>query len=120
MQGSIINHIMTNSEQPTPTIGMGATICHYTDRTAATVIEVGKNGKTVLIQEDIATRTDTNGMSDSQSYSYISNPDGRKRTVKLLKKGWKVLEGKDSETGRNIYGSGVVFNVRRAYHDYGF
>jgi hypothetical protein len=122
--GSVFNHIMTESAQPVPLVGLGATICMWSDRKATTIIEVHPNKKgvvkEVIIQEDTATRTDTNGMSDSQTYSYQSNPEGRKHTVKLLKSGWRVLEGRDGYTKRNIYGSGVVFGVRRHYHDYSF
>ena len=118
--GSLINHVMTTSEQVVPEVGMGATICYWSDRTAATVIEVVKPGRVVVIQEDTAIRTDDNGMSESQRYCYVRNPEGHKHTVRLLKKGWRVLEGKDEETGRNRYGSGVVFGVRRQYHDFSF
>jgi len=37
-----------------PTVGGGATVCHYSDRTACTVTRVSSSGKTVWMQEDIA------------------------------------------------------------------
>ena len=38
----------------TPTIGGGATVCHYSDRTACTVVRVSPSGKTIWMQEDTA------------------------------------------------------------------
>ncbi len=57
-------------------VGMGATIIHYSDRTPCTVIRVSETGKTCWIQEDTYTRADTNGMSESQTYTYAANPAG--------------------------------------------
>ena len=39
----------------TPTVGDGATICHFSDRTARTVVRVSPSGKTAYLQPDIAT-----------------------------------------------------------------
>jgi hypothetical protein len=38
-----------------PIVGDGATICHYSDRTACTVVRVSPSGKTLYLQPDIAT-----------------------------------------------------------------
>ncbi len=122
--GSLVNHIWANSKQPVPEIGLGCTILMWTDRKAATIIEVHSNKqgvvKEIILQEDIATRTDGNEMSDSQCYVYTPNPNGAKRTARLLKAGWKILDGKDSETGRNVYGYTVGIGYRCAYFDYSF
>ena len=66
--GSLINHLMSGSKDSTPIVGTGCSILHWTDRTACTIIEVSENGKTVVVQEDNAVRTDKLGMTDSQSY----------------------------------------------------
>lgn len=73
----------------TPQIDDGATVCHFSDRTACTVINVSASGKTIWIQEDRATLNDwkpemvpggfaahcTN--NTSQRYAYERNPEGR-------------------------------------------
>ncbi len=38
-----------------PIVGDGATICHFSDRTACTVARVSNSGKTLYLQPDIAT-----------------------------------------------------------------
>lgn len=108
--GSLTNRLMENAAPPTPTVGMGGTILSYTDRHAVTVVEV-LTPKKIVVQYDNATRTDKNGMSESQSYEFSPNPEGQKHTVTLRKDGrWK-------EQG----GSTVVMLGRRdKYHDYSF
>lgn len=107
---SLTNHLMSGSAQPPPEVGMGATICAWTDRYAGTVIKVGPYGKTVIIQEDKAERTDNNGMSESQHYSYSADPNGRIFKARYGKRGWRVIGG----------GYGVVIGTRCKYHDYSF
>ncbi len=67
-----------------PTVGMGATIHVGSDSYPATVIQVTRNGKRLVIQEDIAIRIDNNGMSESQEYTYEPNPHGDIHIVTLL------------------------------------
>jgi hypothetical protein len=47
--GSVVNRIMENSRYPEITIGMGATVCMYSDRNPYTVVAVryAKDGKTI-------------------------------------------------------------------------
>jgi len=61
-------------------VGDGVTISCWTDCLAFTVI--ARTAKTITIQRDIATRTDNNGMSDCQDYSYERNPNGEVRTMR--------------------------------------
>ena len=94
-----------------PTIGMGATIHIGSDSHPATVIQVTRNGQRVVVQEDIATRTDSNGMSESQSYTYSPNPNGTTYIVTLRKDGrYRVTGGKMP----------VSIGFRRKYYDYSF
>lgn len=116
--GSLVNHLRTHGIYPTlPAVGDGATVMHWTDRDAATVIEVtvSKSGKTavVTVQGDHVKRVDTNGMSESQTYEYAPNPNGGKPSFKFrrVENGWKRV-------GKN--GPGVGFGYRDAYHDYSF
>ena len=98
---NVMSNIMLRGKQPAPEIGMGATVCYAKDRHAATVtaIETFKTGtrkgqvKAVTVQQDKATRTDKNGMSDSQSYEYERDENGRTWTFKVNKAGKFGVEG---------------------------
>lgn len=111
--GSFVNMVYDRSAPPEPEVGMGATILMWSDRYAATVVEVRrfKSGQragqvaAVKVQEDKATRTDGHGMSDSQSYSYEPAPDG------------PVREFKVSRDGRF---KGLLVGKRDHHHDYSF
>lgn len=59
-----------------PCKGMAATIRVGTDCHAATVIAVSTNGRVISVQRDKATRTDRNGQSEEQSYTYTRDPVG--------------------------------------------
>lgn len=90
-----------------PEVGMGATRCSYTDRYPYTIARVVSE-RCLEVVADIATRTDDNGMSESQSYAYkpSSMPPIR---IRLGKTGWASSSG-----DRFVIGS------RRRYHDYSF
>lgn len=95
-----------------PVIGMGATVFHWTDRSAGTIERVSASGKRIWIRQDTATRIDKNGMSDCQEYSYAANPQGTLYEASLRKNGrWILKGGKDTVVG---------IDFRRAYHDYSF
>lgn len=98
-----------------PTVGMGATVCYYSDRHAGTIITVSKSGKRVTVQEDTATRTDKNGMSDAQAYSYEPNPNGSVTTFSKRKNGCWVRVGEGSRSG-----TGLVLGTRDEHYDYSF
>jgi hypothetical protein len=107
--GSLINHVIAGSNMPEPKVGMGATVLSWTDRYAATIIEV--KGKRVVVQYDDAIRTDSNGMSESQSYRYEPNPNAEKMIFSLRKNGqYKLVGG----------GKVLAVGERRHYHDYSF
>lgn len=92
---SLISNIMLSSTTPEPEVWMGATVCHYTDRTACTIVGVRrfKTGKrkgqvsSVLVQRDKVIRTDDNGMSDAQSYRYECDPRAHVSEFKVKKDG---------------------------------
>ena len=114
--GSLINLLAANSNNPTvPVVGMGATIIGYTDRNPATVVEISKNGKTLTVQMDDAKRTDANGMSESQSYEFTSNPDGAKRVYTLRKNGQWIAQGDSIKNGGRIQ-----LGHRSKYYDFSF
>lgn len=110
--GSLQNLQYGNMDSPTPEVGMGATYIGYTDRHAYTVIEV-VNPKCIVVQQDTARRTDKNGMSDSQSWEFERNPNGRRVTLTLRKNGdWR-------ETGTRSGGTFLI-GERMEYYDYSF
>lgn len=115
MTGSVFNNLMGQTQPATPEVGMGATRLMWTDRVAVTVVEVSKNGKRLVVQEDKATRTDNHGMSDSQSYAYEPNPHGRKGAYTLRKNGTWVREGSPMRNGERL-----LVGSRNHYHDYSF
>lgn len=104
---SLMNHIMTTTKAPNPKVGVGATICLWTDRKAGTIIKVTKTQ--IHVREDKATRTDTNGMSESQTYTYEPDPEGSVHIFRKTNRGW-----------RDRCGSGLSIGVRAQYHDYSF
>lgn len=115
--GSMMNHLMDSPSDVTPAVGMGVTELCWTDRRAYTIIEV-VNAKTLRVQKDKATRTDGNGMSDCQSYSYEPDPEGSIATITLrstkrgprwVAKGYSVKDGNSWKLG-----------IRDEYHDYSF
>jgi len=60
-----------------PSVGDACTVCYIADRHAATVIAVSPSGSKVTVQEDKATRTDGNGVSQTQIYTYERDPKGK-------------------------------------------
>lgn len=115
--GSLINCLADNTPvKADPKVGDGATVVAWSDRHAATVTDVRKtaSGKLVVtVQADKATRTDGNGMSDSQSYSYEPDPNGRTYTFSQRKDG--VLREKGSNGGYTLW-----LGCRDEYYDYSF
>jgi hypothetical protein len=105
--GSLTNHLMAGSKQVEPKVGMGATICCWSDRHAATIIKITECQ--IHVQEDIATRTDSNGMSESQTYDYSPNQDGAVIVFRKTKRGWK-----------SKCGNGLLIGTRKHYYDYSF
>jgi hypothetical protein len=107
--GSLINHVMTGPSAIVPTVGMGVTICMWSDRHAGTVVRVSPSGKTLWYQEDTAIRIDSNGMSEMQDYAYTPNSGATVEVARLNKRGqWKSA------------GRGVTLDSRRAYYDFSF
>ena len=113
--GSLINHIVSDMNNSVPAIGMGATILCWTDRRAATVVEVSKDGNLIAVVEDIATRTDKNGMSDCQTYSYAPDPNGSKQYFRLRKNGSYVRKGEPLKGGQR-----VMIGKRDHHFDFSF
>jgi hypothetical protein len=114
--GSLINHAYSQTKQPEPTVGRGATVLCWTDRAAGTIIQLLPHGGFV-VQEDKAKRLDDNGMSENQSYVYEADPAGRLYTFKRVARG--KHKGEIRENGRAA-GRMALVGVRRKYHDFSF
>ena len=96
----------------TPAVGMGATLCQWTDRWPCTVIKV--TPRTIVVREDRAVRLD-NGPCEAQVWEITPDPDGETYTFYLRKwTGWQQ-RGYLPGTGLTLR-----LGVRSRYHDYGF
>lgn len=124
--GSLINHLDAAGVigQPTPVVGMGATILHWSDREAATIVSVEKyRGRVLLgVQRDRAERVDNNGMSECQSYIYHRETSGGVVYYLQAKNGRWQQVWKNPNTGRwNVHpGAGLKIGERDQYYDYSF
>ena len=114
--GSVVNHVMGNATQPTPEVGMGATVLCYTDRRAGTIVQAAYSGD-FTVREDRAIRTDDNGMSEAQTYRYEPDPNGRLYHFRVVRRG--KAAGQYREDGRKD-GNRVLIGHRDAYHDFSF
>lgn len=127
--GSMANYLMSGTKgQPEPVLGMGVTFLSWTDRYAGTIVyTVAKGGKVVEFeaQEDEAIRTDSNGMSECQSYRFERNLGGARHKYRRDRKGqWRKVG--DKWTGdKKVYGfveprQCIRLGERDHYHDYSF
>ncbi len=112
---NLISNVIASGIDPQAKVGEGATILYWTDRVAGTIVSVSKTGREIVVQEDKAIRTDSNGMSDAQDYRYEPNPEGIKRTFTLRSNAHWVLKGESLHRGTR-----AALGIRRHYHDYSF
>ncbi len=125
--GSFINQMYARGTkgQPTPIIGMGATLLYYTDRDAGTIVFIGGSvGKVVVgVQADRARRIDTNGQSESQAYEFTRNLDGGISYFRFdAKKGWRGVQV-NPDTDRWVLSGGTTglrIGERDKYYDFSF
>lgn len=115
--GSIVNYMMGNNAT-LPEVGKGATILHWTDRTACEVISISKDGKRVIIQEYIPTRVDKNGMSESQQYAY-EKLDGYDRVIVWKWGAWREESNQIKYTPEfsEIFNDMTLDERRNLYHE---
>lgn len=99
-----MNRIYERVESPEPEIGMGATKLLYSDRVPFTIIEIPKKD-VILIQQDKAIRTDKNGLSESQTYEFKTDPEGL--ILKVTKKRGRWISD----------GSVILLGIRMSYRD---
>jgi len=117
---SLVSELMVGSKQPAPVVpvvGMGATICLWTDRIATTIVMVSKSGKTITVQHDAAKRIigpNDVVMSESQHYEYSTDVNARTEIYSLRKNGRWIRKGE------SLHGAALVIGVREHYHDFDF
>tara|TARA_Y100000034_G_scaffold134588_1_gene203421 strand:+ start:1132 stop:1461 length:330 start_codon:yes stop_codon:yes gene_type:complete len=95
--------------------GDGVTAVYYSDRHAYTVVRVSPSGKALELRQDIAIRTDGNGMSEDQEYRY--EPDSQYEEnpqIPPYKAYWQPSKDRFS------LGGATLIHGRHAYHDYSF
>ena len=120
--GSVTNHILSRAVrgQPEPCYGMGCTILAWSDRNPATIINV--KGNIIVVQEDRAYRTDSNGMSECQEYEFERDVYGGLYNFRQAKNGqWEEVR-LNEDTGRfkKTNGAGLRIGEREKYHDFSF
>jgi hypothetical protein len=116
--GSVFNYLMAGSKPGAPEVGMGATILMYSDRHAATIVEVGTNKagevNKIVVTRDHYRRTDSLGMTDSgQEYEFTPNPDGAKVTYTKRRNGQFIEQGSPMRGG-----GGILIGHRDHYYDF--
>ena len=129
--GSVVNWSRSRSwfKPDALTIGNGATIYYWSDRHGGTLIDVitRKNGRRfIVVQEDHAKRTDSNGFSESQTYEFTPNPQGAKHYAEVIdieteegEKGF-ILEPREFNPKTNRfskYGNRITLGKRSEYWD---
>lgn len=116
----------TKNVQVIPEVGMGATIHHYSDKEACTIVRITNAGKTIHVQKDIATinpnfkpAIDAGGFvghctnQDDQNYTYERNPEASIYVFSLRKNG-KYVEAKSKN------GSKLTIGERKEFYDYNY
>jgi len=119
--GSLMNHIYSRVTNPEPEIGMGVTICMWSDRHAGTIVEIVKG--MLIVADDDVKRTDSNGISESQEYEYTTNENNRKSYWKKDKKGkWcEYYFNRDTNRFNKCNtGNHLGIGYRQEYYDFSF
>ena len=111
---SLVNHFLSGTKgQPEPEVGMGATLLCWTDRQAHTIVEV-LSPRRIVVKRDNVKRTDSNGMSEDQSYTYETNNEATSEVYTKRKNGgWY-------KAGASMKDYQLRIGDRREYHDFGF
>lgn len=108
--GSLFNAMYDQTRSKTPDRGMGATEIMYSDRHPYTVTNI-ISARRIMVRADIATRTDTNGFSENQEYSYVEDETAPEITLFINKFGrWKRL----GDAGGSTY----LIGKREEYYDF--
>lgn len=121
---SLTNHLLARAtiSQPDPTLGMGATLLGWTDRYAATITGIVVNGgkvKQIEVKRDIATRTDKNGLSESQEYRFERDTSAPPYFFRRNRQGrWEqIIFNTETQRWNKCDGYGLLIGRRDHYRD---
>lgn len=91
-----------------PEVGMGCTICLFTDSHAATIVKVSPSGKTIWYRRDVAKVVSGSCQDGSAKYEYSFDENGYDQKATLRK------NGQYREVGTNYY---IALDCRNEYYD---
>lgn len=123
---SLVNHLYSRGVkgQPSPAVGMGVTMLHWTDRSPGTIFKVFVVGARTIIEvrADDYRRTDKNGMSEDQDYKFTTKVNGSKSYYRRENDGKWASVRWNPEIKRWVKagGCGLRIGDRGAYHDFSF
>lgn len=85
-----------NTGNPAPVVGNGTTMGSGSDRYPGTIIEVRRNGATVVVQSDAYKRVgEVNIYSEMQDYEFFTNVNGSTREYTRRADGHYLLKGQN-------------------------
>lgn len=97
-------------ENPDLKVLGGATMLIGSDAYPYTIVRISDRGLTFWMRADKTTRIDKNGLSENQTWSYESDPNGEEKMVRLNQNGdW-----------RHKQDFVVLLGVRKMYQDPSF
>jgi hypothetical protein len=105
--GTLTNLVYAEYKSPEPKIRDGATLLHWSDRHAYTVVEIKKNY--ILATRDIAERTDQSFENGPQEYTYQRDSDATPVRANLRKDGMYYM-------GNQV----LKIGCRNEHYDYSF
>lgn len=127
--GSVMNHLYSRMTRnaPSPTLGLGVTILHWSDRTPGTIVRIYSSPKGIVIgiaddhyrlnpgaawpSETIDYEITPCALSCEPRRFYRAKPDG----------GWEPVEaGKRYGTWKKVGGAGLLVGRRERYYDPSF
>jgi hypothetical protein len=119
--GSVTTHVSSRlvRGKPVPKVGMGVTLLGWVDRYAGTIISIESG--VISVQEDRATRADTGGTNEYQSYDYAPDPEGMIHHYRHRRGSWEPVRH-DDRSGRwqRREGYDLRIGVRDHYYDFSF
>jgi hypothetical protein len=120
---NLVSHLVCKSKQPLPVTGQGATVCHWSDRHACTVLWVDPVKCIVCLQRD---RAEVLDRDRNLGWRYSPDPGGTQYRFKFKDGTWRELEYQSwtKKPGwrlcRKGCGAGLILGVRDEHYDPAF